>query len=77
MLTVKNFTETELKEYYNNNETVFFNYKRVFILDYSVNCGFFFYELTSKRVYNKLPYTLRGKFHAMNPDWDSCKKLLN
>ena len=76
-MKISNFTTKELKEYYNNNETIFFNYKRVFVLDYSNNAGFFFYELTSKRIYNGMPYTRKGKFHACSPEWKTTKEILN
>lgn len=75
-MKISNFTLQELETYYNNGETYFFNYKKVFVLDFSSNSGFFFYELTSKRIYNGLPYTKKGKFNALNPKWDTTKYLL-
>lgn len=76
-MKTSNFKTSELQEYYNENRVVFFNYKKVFILYYSNNSGFYFYELVSARIYSGLPYTLRGKFHAFTYNDTFTKKHLN
>lgn len=76
-MKVSNFKTSELESFYNSGETIFFNFRKVFVLDYSNNSGFFFYELISKRKMEGTPYTKRGKFAAMKPEWNTTKNLLN
>ena len=64
-MKVNNFKTSELDEFYNNNETVFFNYRRVYDLCRSNNSGYFFVERKGAYKAYGLPYTLRGRFHTL------------
>lgn len=74
-MNINNFKTSELDEYYNNKETVFFNYRRVYDLCRSNNAGYFFVE--RKHLYDPygLPYTLRGRFHVFTEA--GADKMLN
>ena len=72
-MKAKNFTENELKEYFNNWIVYFLNYNKVFRLVLSKNAWFYFEENIYLRNYDALPYTKRGRFHSYT--FESIQKL--
>jgi len=59
MLKTTNFTTTELKNYYFNNETFFFTTNAIQELHYSVNAGFYFLKVATIK-----NFCQRGRHHV-------------
>lgn len=63
MLKANQFSITELKNYYFNNETLFFTCNAVQQLNYSENAGYYFTKIASVK-----DFCPRGRYHAMQPE---------
>jgi hypothetical protein len=71
-MTTKNFTYSELETYYTNKETIFFHYKKCFILSKNNNTFKFTEFKAAKTSPGELPHTKRGRFHAFKKDSSYC-----
>jgi hypothetical protein len=59
-MEIKDFKPSELNSIYNSKKVVFFKFRKVYVLEYSYNCGFFFIEKEGLFAQGKA-YTKRGK----------------
>jgi len=72
-MKASNFTQIELKEYFNQWKVYFINYNKLFTLKLSQNAWLYFDENVYMRNTKKtLPYTKRGRFYAFT--LESIKK---
>ena len=63
-MRTKDFTQEELRDYFNNSKIYFLSYNKFYRLMVSQNTGFYFQENTYLKNNSKLPYTKKGRFHA-------------
>lgn len=63
-----NFAIEELEEYYTSDKTIFFQYRKVYVLCYSRNAGYYFQEREILYKRTGPPYTKKCRFHAFNSD---------
>lgn len=73
-MNIKNFKKEELDSYWNNGETIFFNYKRVYVLKKCGNGEYAFTEEISLYSKDALPYSKRGRFYEFSKK--AANKLL-
>lgn len=72
-MKISNFRTSELEEYFNTGKTIFFNYKKCFLLQ-KVNEKFNFKELPEGKTRpGELPHSKRGRFYAFNINGSYCK----
>lgn len=72
-MKTSNFSTSELEEYYNNNEIVFFHYRKCYILSKS-NDTFKFTEFKNAASKpGELPHARKGRFYAFKVTSSYCK----
>lgn len=76
-MNTKNFTPSDLKEFYESEKVIFLNYRRVYELVRSENNGFKFIEDKSNYVRTGLPHTKSGRFHNFKKDNKTLLSILN
>ena len=72
-MKTSNFKTSELEEYYNNNEIVFFHYRKCYILSKNDDTFKFTEFKNARSIPGELPHTKSGRFHAMKPHYSYCK----
>jgi len=77
MLHTKNIEKEVLEKAMADNKIMFINYRRVYQLMWSSNFGGFYFIEIPHLMKNKreLPYTKRGRYHAITPEY--LKQLQN
>lgn len=65
-MTIKDFKASELNAIHNSKKVVFFKFRKVYVLEYSYNCGYFFIEKEGLYTEGKA-YTKRGKVENYTP----------
>ena len=71
-MKISNFNTSELEEYYNNKEIIFFNFRKCYILSKEDN-NFKFTEFKQGRKNNGLPHSKSGRFYAFKISDSYCK----
>ena len=65
-----NFTQIELKDFFNKGKIYFINYNKFYKLVLSENAWFYFQEnIYLKNKNNSLPYTKKGYFFNYTYEW--------